>query len=297
MIRLPLLGRFLPFWLMAVSLSAVLAAPKPIPAQKVAAPVQINGQIFVVTEGQQSIKLALVSIGQISESEIVNVNTQWKSAIEKRRLAISQRLADVSLQLRQQTRVLDELKEERSRAGEKSIECAMTISSTSPRYQEEFAQCSARPDIKEAQERAIALQARIYGGPLEKEIAGLRSQLKQLIAEFDFASTPVVPLEAYQERITATIKSDSDGKFAFSYEPDTKMILFAKSSRRVGASDEHYRWLVRLPVVRSSDSVQIMLANDNMDVSGCADCVSHVVSLDPYPNVELLRSQLREKAL
>jgi len=297
MIRFPSLFSSLSFLALAVSAPVTLAAPKSAPVQKATPPVQINGQIFVVTEGHESVKLALVMVGQISESDIVKVNGAWKTEVEKRRLLLSQQLADVSQQLRDSKRTLDTLKEERQRAGEKSIECAMTISTTSPRYHEEFAQCSARPDIKEAQEKAVSLQARLFDGQLDKQIVALRGQLNSLMGEFDKMSLPIVPLDAYQDHITAVVKSDADGKFSFSYKPDQKVVLFAQSSRRVGTSSENYRWLVRLPARRSSDSLQLMLANDNMDVSGCSTCVTHVVSLDPYPDVETLRGQLRDKLL
>jgi hypothetical protein len=82
--------------------------------------------------------------------------------------------------------------------------------------------------------------------------------------------------------------TNADGKFALDWTSSKnvqlnevlsrkkgpqKVILFAKSSRIIGNSEEYYNWLVWLPV--NEGESHIMLSNNNLYETNCSECVLH----------------------
>jgi hypothetical protein len=280
--------------LIAGTAQAASATKAPLAHGPVAAPaVQVEGQIFVVTNGHESVKLALVSLSLLSEDEVEWANRMFLEGVENRRREISAKLVEAGHELHELNRYRNALKEEQRVAADKSIECALTIPTTSPRYETDLAACNSRPEIQAAQEKARQLHAQIYGGGLEQRIMGLQKQATGLISEYDATSTQTIPLYAYLDRAVHMTKTDADGKFKLSYDQGRQQVLLASSSRLVGASTESYQWLVRLPQQPSSARVELMLANDNLDGSHCGTCLRHEVVLAPSPEVEAIRQEVR----
>lgn len=66
--------------------------------------------------------------------------------------------------------------------------------------------------------------------------------------------------------------TDSDGRFSLKLPSSGRYVLIAKASRRVFDKTENYSWLIWTNV-KGEDDKSIMLSNQNLTSSNCADNV------------------------
>lgn len=209
-----------------------LAAPQ--------AKLNISGQVFVVTQGKENIKLALVEVGAIPEKDITQyLSTKHSNGLEQQKALMPE---------------LESAKKE-----------AVTASTEANKAEKEF---TSREVKVFTQEDVDAWK----NAERTKGIAGAKkSTYKKIKDKYDYFDSTEYYL--YLEKLPnpmAISKTDADGKFTLSLPPG-KYAFAATSSRKVFKDTEYYYWLVLVDT--SSPNQSLMLSNDNLFETKCKECV------------------------
>lgn len=221
----------------------------------------ISGQVFVVTKGGENIKLALVGVFAITESEFL----QYLAASTSIKRGAQDKL------------ILAENEEKESRAAKKAAEDRMSDlhdfylkkDSTDRGAYKRFSDSSEyweASKIREAAENAWSIK-------LMAEISARVEFRSFKTGAYYFSGLPAG---------ISTSKTDVDGKFKLDL-PAGKYALAAKSSRHVFGNTEEYYWIIW--VNTSSQNQSVMLSNDNMFETQCSDCVTDVLLIEQSDKV------------
>lgn len=222
------------------------------PAPPAVVDVQIQGQVFIVTRGGSNIKLALIALAAFSEEDLLAQFTRTAEA--ERAMRIS---AGAELQ-----KAKDEL------AAAEQDSAALRARSRSNLDQRLAAR--ARGDFA-AQRAGDAEYVEIMR--LEFSDAKKLAAAKAAVQDSSHSLAELLSPRHFITKLAgarATTKSDADGNFAITVPPGPH-VLVATGKRLVGERTEMYEWMVRVDATKPGQ--RIMLSNDNMVDSGCAECV------------------------
>ncbi len=199
--------------------------------------VEITGQVFVVTKGQQNIKLALVNVVAIPEKEMIQyMGIAHKEGIKK------------------QSSMIESLN-----PIERKCVSTRNVLVTDPYYS--FLNCG--------NESAVALAGcqhandRMFG-----LFEGCHLFFKQIVEKHNYYDSGDYYFEKLPTQV-AESKTDADGKFNLLL-PRGKYVIAAKSSRLANETEKYF-WLVWVDTASPNHSV--MLSNDNFYETACGGCV------------------------
>lgn len=206
--------------------------------------VNITGQVFVVTQGRQNIKLALVEISAIPEKVMIkHIKTKHSKGLE------------------QQMAMIPEL--ESARAASRSALDEADALMIKIKEQDEATKYQRKSRAIRSEEIRVLEEA------VAKEEAAIKIR-KEVESKSLYFDSP----EYYFENLPTTIaksKTDIDGKFTLTL-PTGKYVIVARSDRVVIKGDENYYWLVLVDT--SSPNQSLMLSNDNLFETKCNECVN-----------------------
>lgn len=201
--------------------------------------VNISGQVFVVTQGKENIKLALVEVGAIPEKDITqSIMSKHSTGLEQQK----------------------ELKTKLESAKKSANAASASYARAKRKSEEAFRHVLDGGDYVDAVGEELKLE-----GPAESK----NSNYKRIKANFDYFDSPNYYFESLPTSI-AISKTDADGKFSLSL-PAGKYAIAATSSRNVVNHTELYYWLVLVDT--SSPNQSLMLSNDNLFETKCKECV------------------------
>ena len=240
------------FVVMAVIAVAIVSGTV-LAQNKKTSPSNVDGQVFIVTKGQQSIKLALVSVTAISEKEMDKYITGTTAKINDYR---EQKLV--------------ELKEYSEYVSKLHGDVKPTLGEVLALRTEIVERLKNRQEASDLQTKADAIDKQIK--PLIDKWREERKKLNEMIKQYNRGSTPLDFFSAVETiPAIATAKTDTDGKFSLSIPASqNKIALVAKSSRKVMDKDEEYLWVIW---AHPKKAAQIFLANDNLIETTCSECV------------------------
>ncbi|WP_426196723.1 hypothetical protein [Massilia sp. DWR3-1-1] len=246
--------------------------------------VQINGQIFIVTKGQEAVKLALVPVSIITEKEVQALLSSRAAALNQTRRELVPIILSKQQELDQLTggntkSFIQDLTEFDTLSNEQ-VNQALKCGKVPPSIWRDCLR-ELRP---ERIERARVLSAQLE--PMRKNTGLVRAELVTASRKYK-AGTDPSDFYTYMDGALASggqlTKSDADGKFSFKFKKSSRLALMAKASRLVGDKEETYRWIVWLPSGKADDGkINITLANDNLLETNCADCVSYRSNIEEH---------------
>lgn len=226
-------------WVSALSVLAFAACSKAPPP-----PRQISGQVFIVTRGGPSIKMALVEVC-LYESKTLEDHFKSRGAEVA---AINERMETIATDAQTEAFRAEAEKERSEKAARDAAGDTFFAA-----FLAEFR--FRRVAAKEAREIADTAQAFIR-------------VTQSGFPYFDQLPKPI-----------ASAKTDADGNFSITtLRTKTPLALLATTSRAVGAGDEVYFWAVRLPP--DEESTKIALTNDNESGTTAPSSMLHTVALD-----------------
>jgi len=227
---------------------------KPLPPPET----EVRGDVFVVTKGGQNVKLGLVNVRFIPESVISPVvsaqMTLAESMVRGLRNSLQQAkddAADAALSVKTQKSILDfaEMGRDVSRKlGGKHYTDYVT------KYEK---------------------QHDAYLASLHRKLDALKAyeQLARRMERYEngcfFADA--VPQTVHND------KTDADGRFSLKLGPG-RYAAVAVSDRQVGKEQETYCWYV-WTTVAGEPTKKLMLSNDNLADTKCADCLLPLAQL------------------
>lgn len=248
--------------------------------RKSATTAQIDGQLFIVTKGQQAIKLALVNVAVVSEDGMVNflrTKANAANAIRRDLVPTIRELKEEQMEIRKELqpalRKVLELRKEIFRDGDTPCKGL---------YGMAYVDCLNSPANTEKKRNTDALELSL--GPLREKDRNVSLAYKEIIERYDRAVRPSVFLAGLESFVTpvATTKTDADGKFNVAVPMGKRVALIARASRLAGGETEEYLWLLWVPVKKGEAKIAVTLANDNLFETGCGDCITYVPLLETH---------------
>jgi hypothetical protein len=243
----------------------------------------IEGQVFIRTEGGETLKLSLVDV-LLFDQKVMTDDLEKK---RKAAVPIGEYLLPLERRADDAYKTADEACD-RMLIASLRAENANHIASTAKTCEDaDFNSSKALLDIATA--AGVSWPARVYRAPtpLTDDKGGLiRTQdahdyeQRVLAAHDDIHSewsTAYFGIRGKVDYLHSALyyfsdlprplnitKTDADGKFTFAV-PSGFYVLVAASSRKVGETGEDYRWMVMVAI--DADK-KVMLANDNLSSSG-----------------------------
>jgi hypothetical protein len=205
----------------------------------VAARGNLDGEVFIVTEGAANVKLGLVEVRVLP-------NDDTKSSVANTKLQADRELAKL---LPSWAAAQKRMLEAQSRTSAAIRETEAANDALDPAFDREDAAYSA---FKSA--------AGVFK-PIDRQVRGWES------GALYFANLPP-PI--------STVKTDSDGKFSITLDRNTPVVLAAYATRRVVNKTDNYYWLISVSLGGQA-SKRIFLSNDNLATADSKDSLIHVV--------------------
>jgi hypothetical protein len=223
----------------------------------------IEGQVFIRTQGAETIKLSLVEV-QLFDEKVITEDVERK---HKAAAPVDEHLQTLK---REAAEVIRQTKDVHNRLSEQLPQRLSAARTPEEMFKYTNAIDAAIAANTEANLRSIDVEEKAYY---------IRS------ADYYFSGLPK-PLQATQ--------TDADGKFVFK-APIGTYVLVAVSTRNVGEKTEKYHWMVK---VTTGLAKKIMLANDNLSSSGSPDSIITTFPYAPweYPAYPAQLKLLIEKA-
>lgn len=245
----------------------------------------LDGQIFVVTKGQQAIKLALVSVVAVSEKDLIStVATKAKSIIAQRKeLAdtIERKKAEV-ISFKAAAKYSD------GSEGSPFAELERLSAICKPTADvDAFLRCAKTPEGKRSLDRMKEL--RQQNKEEMEPVTAVLSELRPLMKEHRTATTNlrlILTTENLTASSIARTKTDADGKFSLSLPMGQRVAILADSSRAVLDNKEAYQWIVWFTPKKGTKN-SLVLANDNLIETNCDTCAQLLDTADmrTYPDI------------
>lgn len=226
-------------------------------------PSSITGQVFVVTQGRESIKLALVEVLAIPEQEFL----QQIEASKKLKLDVESAAA-LAKQEYDQADNNFHLAEENYRLAENAVREAYKKEHGSIYDTSFWGNGEIKDDYMKQRELALVRPAEVIASSKAN-----RSEKSNSVSAAEALVRPFITGKYYFASLPTGFasKTDADGRFALNL-PAGKYVVAAKSSRRVSRySEEDYYWLIYVNTTSKNQS--LMLSNDNLFKTQCNECV------------------------
>jgi hypothetical protein len=200
---------------------------------------ELTGEVFIMTEGGQNIKLNLVEISVIAFDEM---NPFAQNKIQSAKQEIDRLKPKIQKAQKEYKKMLQS-KEKFYRVYLDNI--------YSHRYKKKY-------------------------DDLLKAISKKRIEINQLLTSYNRYSQETYFFDGLPEPIQST-KTDANGKFNFKLKP-AKYAIVAFSSRKTGGSDKDYSWFLWVSTEKDSQQ-NILLSNDKLFGSECESCIFKISQL------------------
>jgi hypothetical protein len=255
----------------------------------------LSGQMFIVTQGAENVKLGDVEILLIEKSQAADFLQKKQPMIESEKTS-RQKEAAIAAE--------DELKaiadNDSFLANNKfspengdyepflsnnyfktNVECA-NIKSKAESLLKNYQNDSFQAD--EFQSLILKLEDAVILAGAEKKNALEDMESRVATAKARSEDFPVAEdfLKNFSPVVIQKTISDADGRFSFIYSRDSVLAIFAAARRMVLNKTEKYYWLINAPT--NGESVQIFLSNNNL------------VEVDPDGYFPLKPKQVSEEA-
>lgn len=239
---------------------------------------QIEGQIFIVTKGQQTYKLSLVQVYAIPASTMEKAIQERANTVNAGRQALLPQIISAKAERDQAAA--------ENRGSEYSSLVRVTAEA-SRRCKEmggmAFVNCMNSPEMTDL--RARTDRAREVVKPAQASLLASIQMFTQLTKQYEVQGSQATFFEGLavpSDMAIVSDKTDADGKFSLKLPSGKRFMIFARAKRQVMSETEEYVWLLG-----EADAIpkKLFLTNDNLVETHCAECVNYMkgMSLDPKP--------------
>jgi hypothetical protein len=227
---------------------------------------ELSGEVFIVTQGAQSIKLGLVTVVAIPEEEMTTF-------LEHKRATAAKLKSERQIEINAAENAMTDSRKAIA-VSEAAIPTARKAASAAHlRYMEVVDWENPEIGKKEKQEQhmferqAVAKQQKVQAR--RKTLAAQQITLGMMKADRDYLDTSDYYFADLPAGI-ASAKTNADGLFTMTIPQQGKFALAAHASRRILDREENYYWLVWESLDGKSTKT-VMLSNDNITTSGSPD--------------------------
>jgi hypothetical protein len=251
----------------------------------------LSGQMFIVTQGAENVKLGDVEILLIEKSQVADFLQKEQQAIESQIKIREQAVETTETNAQKAEYVFDIFMDNQLYATNADyikikdqldeplkLKNALAKQWKSLEYAKDFPSTNYGAIVE--QEGLIEIQ-NITNDPIVNDLqsrlenikndaesvyksASDDAQISFNVAKAQLANFPTI--ENYLANFTPTVfqktLTDADGKFSFTYPRDKSFTIFAIAERKVLSSTEKYYWFVDAPA--QVDTAEIFLSNKNL---------------------------------
>jgi hypothetical protein len=238
----------------------------------------LPGQVFIVTQGQQVIKLALVDVASIDEKSFAEAVSTSSDQANSLRLKLAPQIEDNYRRWRAEADKYNgaEL------VGLSSQIVAFTQNCGTPQRLD-FVNCMHSTELADLQRRRDALheEQQPTFERSQQYYEDYRSSIEQYMAAGDYQHVvdSVTPTLARNANL---YKTDADGNFLIEHTGTKRFVVLAHAKRNVFGSVEEYRWLIW---VDPKKEMKVHLSNENLIETRCEKCVNFRNGLKFDPDV------------
>lgn len=235
-------------------------------AKETSSNLQLPGQVFIVTKGQQTFKLALVQVFAVPEAII-------SKAIASRAADRSGIRRNLTPQIIEKKQALDQARAEskQSAVWELSTQVADFSRNCVALGGMEMVNCMNSPAMAELKSRAD--EAREAEKPRNELFQTASREYRDLVIEYKNQRDAFKFFDGIESDIAAAstiVKTDAEGNFNTETQPGKRIAIFARAKRQVMGKIENYLWLVW---VTPTNAEKVILSNDNLIESKCGECI------------------------
>lgn len=258
--------------------------------------IDVHGEVFIVTNGRQNIKLGLVEITAIPEDEI-------QPFVEKKLAAINSEFSKYksldqsnSAQVQNAQRAFDSSKTRYDLLNGQ----ADTARAAANKAEEDASNSIAVAGYDSPQDVSAYQAAVLKAETLKRRADQLTTQLDTARSDLDVKRAALTTATSgsrdqfkkviellESERLFEGVPLDgpkavtnSDGQFSIKLRANRRYVIAAKAQRRVFDSTEHYYWLVWVSAY-GDQTKSVMLTNNNLIGEGSSDAVFKPQELIP----------------
>lgn len=248
----------------------------------------VAGQVYIVTAGQQIVRLPLVRIRVLAEQEVASFIAVKAEYINKKREAltsdINAKRGEIKALEKEISADVNELAALRKQWYDRIADCNLMSDGRETEI------CRKAADLAELGSRVRALDVKL--GPSLNEIKERKQGLLKGWLAYKAGADPIsfyrgivgAPLEHLSETT-----SDVEGKYRLSIPKGKRVVIVAEADRAVMGQQEHYIWVLNYDPKKAANKAGTQdLANNNLIETGCNDCVpfsrylqSYIDLLDP----------------
>lgn len=226
--------------------------------------VTISGQVFIVTQGGENVKLGLVRVA-IADSKTVEdyrktISDGINSTLSTAKTGITQAMPDYQAAKDKYDKLLPDYTN-----AQNALQSA--LSANSVQYLDTLGEVlnvtsAQAANIVKLDKQRAGIGAKL--APLHDDLVSKERIVNDLISQQqgEVGSSATSFIDSFPEE--ASTKTDADGKFSLSVPAGSTYVIVAKASRSVGDDTEYYSWIVDVDLTTANDGLTEMLSNDNL---------------------------------
>jgi hypothetical protein len=217
---------------------------------------KLDGDVFIVTEEAQNVRLGLVEVRVLPYEET-------KNSIAKTKAQAEREVANLQPKL------------DAAREAVASAERRLTsVHAELNRGLDRWKSALDRGETLEAAERFTKVTDRQFQAAIDSR--NFARDTLDLLEEQARSWNSVTRYFSSLPPPVSSVKTDADGKFSIPLHRSTTVVLAASATRRLPEKTENYYWLVTVSL-DGQPSKRIFLSNDNLATSDSKDSLVHVV--------------------
>jgi hypothetical protein len=219
----------------------------------------LSGQVFIVTQGAENVKLGDVEILLIEKSQATDflqkkqpdIDSEMASKQEDLKKIEQGHVPSVLLTDSAYAKALSDFDELQKQS---DVQLARMSQATKD-YNNNPDHADAVSSEASAEADSIQMKMQLVLDQMKAAQSAVIKNLENYPAAADY-------FEGFLPVVVQKTISDADGKFSFVYPRNKSLAVFASAQRMVLNKTEKYYWLVNAPT--NAESVQIFLSNNNL---------------------------------
>jgi hypothetical protein len=219
----------------------------------------LSGQVFIVAQGAENVKLGDVEILLIEKTQVINYLQTKQPVIESEMASKREELKQI-----QQGHVPDVLRTNAAyaKALSESDKLQKQFDVQLARMSQSTKDYSNNPERSDAVFSDAKAESKVIQIKMQAALDQMNAAQSAVAASLQNYPAPAHYFEGFSPVVAQKNLSDADGKFSFSYTQNKPLAIFASAQRMVLNKTEKYYWLIDAPI--KSEKVQIFLSNNNL---------------------------------
>lgn len=217
----------------------------------------MTGQVFIATQGGESVKLGDVGILIVAKSDVAKYLQDKQLDIDEQKGVNEKEIASIN-----SGKVPDVVKNDPD-----YVKAEEQFNDFERQANEVIDRMGRDRAIEDDAERQIAsdqadADSKTAQAGMQGAIDDMKAATVKVVEKIEKYPEPADYFQRFSPSLIATTTTDSEGNFTVSYASKVPVAVFAHAQRMVGDDTEAYYWILDVPA--NGKSVRILLSNSNL---------------------------------